>query len=115
MSITDESPAVVEIEGEVRRIEKRRPGRPKGATTKNRIATVERINQEVDPIGWQARALKRRKVKVGKEWVPLTTDQQITLAQGLGRKVLPDLKATEVTGADGGPVRVVDLLPLETT
>ena len=34
-------------------------------------------------------------------WFP-TADQRITAAQTLARKVRPDLKAVEGTGADGG-------------
>ena len=33
-----------------------------------------------------------------------TMDQRLRAAEILSRKVLPDLKATELTGKDGGPV-----------
>jgi hypothetical protein len=33
-----------------------------------------------------------------------TLDQSLRAAEILSRKVLPDLKATELTGKDGGPI-----------
>jgi len=77
----------------------RRPaGRPRGSKNRNRAATVETIANQADPIGWQVRALKRGWVR-GKGGVReyLDPDQKISLAIGLGRKILPDLRTADVT------------------
>jgi hypothetical protein len=78
--------------------ERRPAGRPKGSRNKNRAATVETIANQADPIGWQVRALKRGWVR-GKGGVReyLDPDQKISLAVGLGRKILPDLRTADVT------------------
>jgi hypothetical protein len=80
-------------------VEGRRPaGRPRGSKNRNRAATVETIANQADPIGWQVRALKRGWVR-GKGGVReyLDPDQKISLAVGLGRKILPDLRTADVT------------------
>jgi hypothetical protein len=88
----------------------RRPGRPKGSRNKNRAATVESIKNMADPIGWQMRALKRGWVR-GKGGVReyLNPDQKISLAVGLGRKVMADLRSGNVVGinVDGGTIQVI--------
>jgi hypothetical protein len=79
-------------------VERRPAGRPRGSKNKNRAATVETIANQADPIGWQVRALKRGWVR-GKGGVReyLDPDQKISLAIGLGRKILPDLRTADVT------------------
>jgi len=99
------SPAGAELlSPEMKQILTRGPGRPRGVPNKVNIATRERLAAMVDPIAFQALALRRGWVRVAGERVYLDADQLITLAQGLGRKVLPDLRATEVSGLGGQPL-----------
>jgi hypothetical protein len=88
----------------------RRPGRPKGSRNKSRAATVESIKNMADPIGWQMRALKRGWVR-GKGGVReyLNPDQKISLAVGLGRKVMADLRSGDVVGinVNGDTIQVI--------
>ena len=96
---------------------KRRPGRPKGlgkvpgsgrkrgTPNRDRSATIERIQREADPIlflckvcrGDRMEAAAAPGAKKRTHWFP-TADQRITAAQTLAKKIMPDQKATEITG-----------------
>jgi hypothetical protein len=104
-------PAVVPAAGEI--IQSRPRGRPKGATNEKRVATIERIMRESDPIGFLMRIQRGGKIKAAPEpgaqtraWIYPTIDQRRDAAQTLARKILPDLKATEHSGPMGAPLQV---------
>ncbi len=110
---------------------KRGPGKPKGLPksggrvrgTPNRstVQTRDRIQELADPIGFLADVMAgTRMVAAGepgdrkKTWCYPTLAQRVQASETLLRKLLPDLKATEITGADGAPLieptRRVELL-----
>lgn len=96
--------------------EKRGPGRPKGlgrvpgsgrkkgTCNKDRAATVEKIMREADPIlflckvcrGDRMAAAPELGAKKREHWYP-TGDQRIQAGMALARKVMPDMRATELT------------------
>ena len=102
---------------------KRAPGRPKGypksggrargTPNRDRTATIERIQKEADPILFLCKVCRGDRMEAAPEpgakkrthWFP-TADQRITAAQTLARKIMPDQKAVESTGANGGPVTI---------
>ncbi len=92
---------------------KKSGGRQKGARNKDRAATAERIMKMADPIGFLCDVCRGVRMEAAAEdgakkrtwWYP-TADQRIGAAVTLSRKVLPDLRATELTGKDGGAVAV---------
>ncbi|MGE0118699.1 MAG: hypothetical protein AB7S71_18230 [Dongiaceae bacterium] len=84
---------------------KRGPGRPKGVRNRDRVATIERVNKEADPLGFRIRALRRGWVKAApdekarhREKIPLTKDEMLKLSRELEDKVLPRLRSFEVSG-----------------
>jgi hypothetical protein len=86
-------------------------GRAKGTRNKDRTATIEQIMREADPIQYLCKVARGDRMEAGdgpdakkKSWWFPTGDQRLTAMQTLARKVLPDLKATEITGADGAPL-----------
>ena len=102
---------------------KRGPGRPKGLGkvpgsgrargTPNRstVQTRDRIQKLADPIAFLADVMAgKRMVAAGepgdmkKTWCYPTLAQRVQAGETLLRKLLPDLKATELTGKDGAPV-----------
>ena len=103
--------------------EKRPPGRPKGTPktggrqkgTKNRdrLATVARIQSLADPIKFLCDVCRGVRMQAGlepgapkREWLYPTSDQRISAAQTLARKVLPDMKSVEHAGPLGEPLSV---------
>ena len=42
-----------------------------------------------------------------------TAEERLRAAEVLTRKIMPDMKATEISGPDGGPVQAEDLTPTE--
>jgi hypothetical protein len=87
----------------------RRPGRPKGSRNKNRVATAERINQEGDPIGFLCKVVKGGKMKAAavdgaasRSWCYPTIDQRKDAATTLAKKVMPDLRPSDVEIAVNG-------------
>jgi hypothetical protein len=81
----------------------RRPGRPKGSKNKNRAATAERINQEGDPIGFLCKVVRGNKIKAAavdgatsRSWCYPTIDQRKDAAVTLAKKVMPDLRPSDV-------------------
>jgi len=85
--------------------QKRKPGRPPGSKNKDRVATIERLTKEADPLGYRIRALKRGWVMAApsegatrRERILLTKDEMLRLSQQLEDKVLPRLRSFEVTG-----------------
>jgi hypothetical protein len=96
---------------------KRGPGRPRGlgkvpgsgrkpgTPNRDRAATIERIQNEADPLLFLCKVARGDRMSAAAEpgaqkktwWVP-TGDQRITAAQTLLRKILPDMKAVEHTG-----------------
>ncbi len=86
-------------------------GRAKGTRNKDRTATIEQIMREADPIQYLCKVARGDRMEAGdgpdakkKSWWFPTGDQRLTAMQTLARKVLPDLRATELTGRDGEPV-----------
>jgi hypothetical protein len=97
--------------------EKRGPGRPKGSKNRDRIATMERINSEGDPLGYRLRALRTGRIRAAltpdakrREWVYLTAAELLDLARDLEGKVIPPLRALEVSGPDGTPIATLSLI-----
>ena len=84
-------------------------GRKKGTCNKDRSATIERIQREADPLGFLCAVVRGIRMEAALEprakkrsfWYP-TGDQRITAAQTLCRKILPDIRAVEHAGEDGG-------------
>ncbi len=100
---------------------KRGPGKPKGLPksggrqrgTPNRstVQTRDRIQELADPIAFLADVMAgKRMVAAGepgdmkKTWCYPTLAQRVQASETLLRKLLPDLKATELTGKDGAPL-----------
>ncbi len=100
---------------------KRKPGRPKGYPksggrqrgTPNRSTaqTRDRIKELADPIAFLADVMAgKRMVAAGepgdmkKTWCYPTLTQRVQASETLLRKLLPDLKATELSGPDGAPL-----------
>ena len=105
----------------LRRSKKHGPGRPKGTPktggrkkgTPNRhtAQTRDRIQELGDPIAFLADVMNgKRMVAAGepgdmkKTWVYPTLAQRVQVAETLLKKLLPDLRATELTGKDGAPL-----------
>ena len=101
----------------------RRPGRPKGypksggrkpgTPNHDRTATVERIMKLADPIKFLCDVSRGVRMSAAlapgdakKTWWVPTGDQRISAAVCLARKVLPDMKAVEVSGPVGEPMVV---------
>ncbi len=88
-------------------------GRAKGTPNRDRTATIERIQKEADPILFLCKVCRGDRMEAAPEpgakkrthWFP-TADQRIVAAQTLARKIMPDIKAVEHAGRDGGPVTV---------
>ena len=105
---------------------KRPPGRPKGypksggrargTPNRDRTATIERIQKEADPILFLCKVCRGDRMEAAPEpgakkrthWFP-TADQRIVAAQTLARKIMPDIKAVEHAGVEGGDliIRIV--------
>ena len=95
-------------------------GRQKGVPNRTRVQTLERINQEADPIGFLIRVASGLQFEAAteagatkKEKMYPTHDQRLDAAKVLARKVLPDTKAVEMTGEGGEPF-VLQILPYMT-
>ncbi len=95
-------------------------GRRKGVANRTRVQTLERINQECDPIGFLilvARGLQFEAATepgaTKKEKMYPTHDQRLDAAKVLARKVLPDTKSVEMSGEGGEPF-VLQILPFLT-
>jgi hypothetical protein len=87
----------------------RRPGRPKGSRNKNRVATADRINAEGDPIGFLCKVVRGGKIKAAaidgatsRTWCYPTIDQRKDAAVTLAKKVMPDLRPSDVEIAVNG-------------
>ena len=109
---------------------KRKPGRPKGlpktggrkkgTPNRTRVQILERINEKADPIGFlilvsrglQFEAATEAGAATKKKMYP-TPDQRIDAAKILARKVLPDLKSTELTGDLGPPIARIERVIIE--
>jgi hypothetical protein len=92
----------------------RRPGRPKGSKNKTRVATAERINQEGDPIGFLCKVIRGGKLKAAavdgatsRSWCYPTIDQRKDAATTLAKKVMPDLRPSDVEIAVNGQQIVI--------
>ena len=101
--------------------EKRPPGRPKGyprsggrargtPNRKNQI-TRDYVIKEGAPLAFLCGVVRGKRFTAAAEpgdkkrvHVFPSLDQRLRAAEILSRKVLPDLKSTELTGKDGGPV-----------
>ena len=105
---------------------KRGPGRPKGlgrvpgsgrqrgTPNRNRAATIEKIMELADPLEFLCKVARGDRMSAASKtdastkswWVP-TGDQRISAAQTLARKVLPDMKAVEISGE---PVPITQII-----
>ena len=100
---------------------KRKPGRPKGyprtggrakgTPNKKNLVTRDYVIREGAPLQFLCSVVRGRRFTAAAEpggkkrtHVFPTMDQRLRAAEILSRKVLPDLKTTELTGKDGGPV-----------
>ncbi len=100
---------------------KRKPGRPmglprtggraKGTPNRKNLVTRDYVIKEGAPLQFLCSVVRGRRFTAAAEpggtkrtHVFPSLDQRLRAAEILSRKVLPDLKATEVTGKDGGPV-----------
>lgn len=91
-------------------------GRAKGTPNRDRTATIDKIMREADPLQYLCKVARGDRMEAGATvgakkktfWFP-TGDQRITAMLALARKVLPDVKAVEYAGAEGGDliIRIV--------
>lgn len=86
-------------------------GRAKGTPNRSTVQTRERIQELADPIAFLSDVMAgKRMVAAGeagdmkKTWCYPTLAQRVQASETLLRKLLPDLKATELTGKDGKPL-----------
>ncbi len=86
-------------------------GRAKGTPNRRTVQTRERIQELADPIQFLADVMAGRRMTAAGEpgqakrtWVYPTLAQRVQAGETLLRKLLPDLRATELTGKDGAPV-----------
>ncbi len=86
-------------------------GRVKGTPNRSTVQTRDRIQELGDPIAFLADVMNgKRMVAAGepgdmkKTWCYPTLAQRVQASETLLRKLLPDLKATELTGKDGAPL-----------
>jgi len=80
-------------------------GRAKGTPNRDRAATIEKIMREADPLLYLCKIARGDRLEAGdgpnatkKTWWFPTGDQRISALQTLARKVLPDMKAVEISG-----------------
>ena len=100
---------------------RRKPGRPKGYPrtggrakgTPNKANAITRdyVIRQGAPVAFLCGVVRGKRFTAAAEpggkkrtHVFPTMDQRLRAAEILSRKVLPDLKTTELTGKDGGPV-----------
>ena len=103
--------------------EKRGPGRPKGLGrvpgsgrqkgTPNR--TTAELREQITaarPVEFLIKVAQGRRIRIGPQGGPgeaayayPSLEQRLRAAELLMKKILPDLTAAEVTGADGGPIK----------
>ncbi len=83
----------------------------KGTPNRSTVQTRDRIQKLADPIQFLADVMAgKRMVAAGepgdmkKTWCYPTLAQRVQASETLLRKLLPDLKATELTGKDGAPL-----------
>ena len=131
--MSDTTEAGLQADTATETVKKRGPGRPrglgraagsgrqKGTPNRSTVQTRDRIQELADPIAFLADVMAgKRMVAAGepgdmkKTWVYPTLAQRVQASETLLRKLLPDLKATELTGKDGAPLieptRRVELL-----
>ena len=89
-------------------------GRKKGTPNRDRAATIEKIMREADPLLYLCKIARGDRLEAGagskatkKTWWFPTGDQRITALQTLARKVLPDMKAVELSGE---PVPITQII-----
>ena len=96
-------------------------GRQKGTPNRSTVQTRDRIQELTDPIGFLADVMAGKRMTAAgelgdmkKTWFFPTLTQRIQAGETLLRKLLPDLKSQELTGAGGTPLveptRRVELL-----
>ena len=105
--------------------EKRGPGRPKGypksggrakgTPNRDRAATIDKIMREADPLLYLCKIARGDRLEAGdgpdakkKTWWFPTGDQRISALQTLARKVLPDMKAVEVSGETAVQISTIE-------
>ncbi len=83
----------------------------RGTPNRSTVQTRDRIQELADPIAFLADVMAgKRMVAAGepgdkkKTWRYPTLAQRVQASETLLRKLLPDLKSTEITGADGTPL-----------
>ena len=88
-------------------------GRRKGTPNRDTAQTREFIQKEADPIAFLSRVCRGLQFEAAldpgdakKAKMYPTLDQRLHAAQTLARKVLPDMKAIEMTGEAGAPISV---------
>ncbi|MCH9051134.1 MAG: hypothetical protein IIA72_08620 [Proteobacteria bacterium] len=88
-------------------------GRKKGVPNRGTVETREFIQKEADPIAFLCRVSRGLQFEASiipggteKSKMYPTLDQRLHAAQTLARKVLPDMKAIEMTGEAGAAISV---------
>ena len=86
-------------------------GRAKGTPNKKNQVTRDFVIREGAPLAFLCGVVRGKRFTAAAEpgdskrtHVFPSLDQRLRAAEILSRKVLPDLKSTELTGKDGGPV-----------
>ncbi len=86
-------------------------GRAKGTPNRSTIQTRDRIQELADPIAFLSDVMNGVRMTAAGEvgdmkrtWVFPTLQQRVSAGETLLRKLLPDLKSQELTGAGGTPL-----------
>ncbi len=86
-------------------------GRAKGTPNRSTVQTRDRIQELADPIGFLADVMAGKRMTASgepgdmkKTWCFPSLAQRIQAGETLLRKLLPDLKSQELTGAGGTPL-----------
>ncbi len=86
-------------------------GRAKGTPNRKNLVTRDYVIREGAPLAFLCSVVRGRRFTRAADpggnkriHVFPSLDQSLRAAEILSRKVLPDLKTTELTGKDGGPV-----------
>ncbi len=86
-------------------------GRAKGTPNKKNQVTRDYVIKEGAPLAFLCRVVRGKRFTAAAQlgdnkrvYIYPTLDQSLRAAEILSRKVLPDLKSTELTGKDGGAV-----------
>ena len=91
---------------------KRKGGRPRGRRNKTYDDLAALIRDKGKPIEFLIKVARGNRIRVSAEdnpnapavWRYPSMDQRVDAAKALARKILPDMRATEISGPDGEPL-----------